>query len=778
MIQFFLNFFKILFKNILFFLIYFFYSNVTNISYAFVIDKIRIYGLKHINSNNILHYFSNIIGKNISFVDLNKINNKLNYTGLFQFVSLKKINNILLVRLIEKSVIRSVSIFGSINSIDINLIMNLQKKLGIIKGSIFNSNILLRFKKDFEKILFFNEKYNLYVKYKIQFSKINYVDIKFFISSKPLFLIRKIRFIGNSSFSERKLLFNFNIFKEKIFGFLGKRNRFSIESIKMILLNVLKVIYINNGYIKFKVLSININLLSDKRSVSVKVVLYEGKQYRFSGFSFFEKNNIISFNKMIKIINVKRGNIFSWSVINNNIILIKSEYSKLGYEFSDVGVIFNINDRDKLVFVIFDVSPGRRMYIRKIRFHGNKKTADYVLRNMMVHSDFGKLLSLYNIRESEKRIKSLGYINNVYTKISIVKDSKDQVDIDIYIKESSSKKINCSIGYGLSGLQLNLFVQELNLFGSGNLLSFKFNNVNYSKDYFINYINPFYKSKIEYGVNLYCHRESSNKLDVFSYRSDKFGFDLNFNIFLNKKSDFKFGFGYENLGIKHVRKNMRYIQRFIDMNGKDFNQFRIFSNLLYHSYDREIFPTSGLDCLINLLLSFPIDINSLFYYKIDYKGQWYINLGKGFIFFVSNNIGYGNSFDKHDSLPFFENYYAGGISKFGQVRGYEVNSLGPKDDSGKIVGGNLLIGGSFNLIFPYPFTNEKVRSSVFLDIGEVFSYKTFKYLSGKNYGYLRYSSGLSVEWKSPFGLVMFSLATPLNKYSFDQCKFFQFSMLS
>ncbi|WP_338521374.1 outer membrane protein assembly factor BamA [Candidatus Legionella polyplacis] len=778
MMKFYSKIFKILFKNILFFLVYFFYSNIVNVSYAFIINNIKIYGLKHINSNNVLNYFSNIIGKDISFVDLNRISNKLNYTGLFQFISLKKVNKVLLVRLIEKSVIRSVNIVGLRNNVDINLIVKLQKKLGIVKGSLFSSNTLFRFEKDVKKILFFNEKYNLYIKYKVQFLKINYVDIKIFIFSKPLFFIKKIKFVGNNVFSEKKLLFDFNIFKEKIFGFLGKNGKFSIESIKIILLNVLKVIYINNGYIKFRVLSINTNLLSDKKSIFVKVVLYEGKQYRFAGFSFFEKNNIISFNKMMKIVNIKKGNIFSWSTINNNVILIKSEYSKLGYEFSNVGVIFNINDRNRLVFVIFDMSSGRHMYVRKIRFHGNKKTKYYVLRSRMVQSNFGELLSLSKIRESEERIKSLGYINSVYTKINLVKGSKDQVDLDIYIKESSSKKINCSIGYGLSGLQLNLFIQELNLFGSGNLLSFKFDNINYSKNYFISYLNPFYNSKIEYGVNLYCHREIFNKSDIFSYRSNKIGFDLNLNMFLNKKSNFKFGFGYENLGIKHVRKDMRYIQRFIDMNGKVFNQFRIVSSLFHHSYDREVFPTSGLEYLINLLVSFPININSLFYYKIDYKGRWYINLGKGFVFFVSNNVGYGNSFNKRSTLPFFENYYAGGISSFGQVRGYEVNSLGPKDDFGKVVGGNLLINGSFNLIFPHPFTNEKIRSSIFIDIGGVFSYKSFKYLSGKNYGYLRYSSGFSMEWKSPFGLVMFSLATPLNKYPFDQCKFFQFSMLS
>jgi outer membrane protein insertion porin family len=47
------------------------------------------------------------------------------------------------------------------------------------------------------------------------------------------------------------------------------------------------------------------------------------------------------------------------------------------------------------------------------------------------------------------------------------------------------------------------------------------------------------------------------------------------------------------------------------------------------------------------------------------------------------NIGYGIGYGESDELPFFNNFFAGGLIRGGgQLRGYEENSLGPRSTAG------------------------------------------------------------------------------------------------
>ena len=151
--------------------------------------------------------------------------------------------------------------------------------------------------------------------------------------------------------------------------------------------------------------------------------------------------------------------------------------------------------------------------------------------------------------------------------------------------------------------------------------------------------------------------------------------------------------------------------------------------------------------------------------------SWYYPLGKGFVIKLNDAIGYGDGYGKTNRMPFYRHFYAGGSDS---VRGYEDRSLGPKDSRGKEFGGNLLVNGSANLIFPLPFLGEieSIRTALFLDAGQVYyTRRTAKKADG-----LRYSTGVSLAWNSPLGApLLFSLSTPLNKRPGDNTQTFSFS---
>jgi len=65
-----------------------------------------------------------------------------------------------------------------------------------------------------------------------------------------------------------------------------------------------------------------------------------------------------------------------------------------------------------------------------------------------------------------------------------------------------------------------------------------------------------------------------------------------------------------------------------------------------------------------------------------------------------------------------------------------------------------------------------------LDAGNVFAKGIPAELTGTTSGPMRYSSGVSVEWRSPFGPLALSAAKPLNKQPTDVEQIFQFTLSS
>ena len=133
-------------------------------------------------------------------------------------------------------------------------------------------------------------------------------------------------------------------------------------------------------------------------------------------------------------------------------------------------------------------------------------------------------------------------------------------------------------------------------------------------------------------------------------------------------------------------------------------------------------------------------------------------------------LGYGDSYGDADELPFFENFFAGGNNS---VRGFEDNTLGPRDVLDDPLGGNTKIVGNVEYIFPVPYQEDSntLRLGAFLDIGNVYGED-----EGVDLGELRYSVGLAVKWFSPFGALSLSVAMPFNDQADDETQVVQFSL--
>jgi outer membrane protein insertion porin family len=172
-------------------------------------------------------------------------------------------------------------------------------------------------------------------------------------------------------------------------------------------------------------------------------------------------------------------------------------------------------------------------------------------------------------------------------------------------------------------------------------------------------------------------------------------------------------------------------------------------------------------------------------------------------------------------LPFWENFRAGGSDT---LRGFENNIVGPRavfryptqitgtpdpveggsscclgqdhdfiNVSQRSVGGNAIVVAGIELIVPTPLLDEgfsnSVRTSFFVDVGNVwdteFKLEDYNDLVTSEFekiddysdvGRYRSSAGLSVQWLSPMGPMIFSFAKALKSEKDDDKEFFSFNI--
>ncbi|KTD38877.1 outer membrane protein [Legionella nautarum] len=740
----------------------------------FIVRDIKITGLQRVSTGTVLNYLPVQVGEEVGPASTAQIIRALYDTGFFQSVELERQGNTLIVNVVERATIGSVTVAGN-KEIPSEKMKELLKQLGLVKGRVFQRSSLERLEKELKQAYNARGKYNARIETSVKNLTENRVAINAAISEGRVSRIKEIKFIGNHDFSSNELMPQMSLSTSSIFTYLTKRDQYTKAAMDASL-ESLRSFYLDRGYLKFKIVSSQVLLSPDKKDVFINIHIEEGPQYRFSGYSVIGKT-ILPKEKIDSLVQVKQGEVFSRKKVTESISAMGLALGDIGYGFPAINAEPRIDEKNKTVFITFIVEPGRHVYVRRINFHGNTKTADYVLRNVIRQNE-GSLLSLHNIKESERQMRLLGYLKNVNVKTTPVPGANNQVDLDVEIEEAPSAEATASLGYGTNGPQFNAAFNQHNFMGTGRSVGVGFNASYWGKDYSFNYYNPFYtKTGVGRGINLYYQTIDPKRLkDISVYSADRFGADVSYNILLSEYSSLQLGYGYQDLRIKSVGF-VEQIRNFALIHGRNFHEIRLSSGWSRNTYDQMPYPTRGWNQQANVLVALPTSARSLSYYKASYMTRFYQPLLKGFIFTALGNVGYGNTFNR-DGLPFFENYYAGGIAYPGQVRGYDSYSLGPKDNNFNALGGNFLLNASAGLILPYPLSRDTIRTTIFADAGNVYASRMPTFLTGIDSGPLRYSAGLSVEWRSPFGPLAFSVAKPLNKQPFDDEQIFQFTLSS
>jgi outer membrane protein insertion porin family len=442
-----------------------------------------------------------------------------------------------------------------------------------------------------------------------------------------------------------------------------------------------------------------------------------------------------------------------------------------GYSFANVNPVPELDREKRVAGFTFFVDPGRRVYVRRVNISGNQKTQDEVIRRELRQLE-SSWYSLEKIARSKERLQRTTYFSDVNIETPAVPGTQDQVDVNITVTERNTGTLNFGLGYSAAEkLTLQASVSQANILGTGNMLAFQVNSGSVNKVYSFTYVNPYWTADgISRGFDFFRRDVDTSGLNsVAAYNTYSTGFGMRFGIPVTEYDTLNLGITAERtkLSIDPLISPPRYIL-YVAQFGETSDTLRINTGFARDTRDSLTWPTRGW--LNEISFEVGIPPGDLTYYRTTYQSQFFFTPDRlSFLTFMLNGeIGVADGY-RGKPLPFFKNFYAGGV---GSVRGFETATLGPRDINGDVLGGDRRFVANFELLFPMPGYKEKnVRLALFTDVGNVWG-------PGEKIqaGDLRAGAGLAISWDSPVGPLRFSFGTPIKSREGDKIERFQFQL--
>jgi len=785
----------------------------------FFVRDIRVEGLQRVPAKNVFSVLPLNVGDQVDTFRLSQSVEFLFETGNFEDVEIGRDGDVLIVKVVERPSIDKIEIEGN-KTIPTESLVEGMTSAGLIEGEVFRRNVMEHMKQELSRLYVAQGRYGARIDAEITEQETNRVSLKINIFEGDIASIRQVKVVGNSVFEEAELLDQFEL-KEPHFSTLYKKDdRYAKEKLVGDL-EALRSYYMDRGYIKMEVSSTEVSVTPDKQKVFVTVNVEEGDQYTVKEVKLAGQL-VVPKSELESLIVVREGKVFSHRDLTITNEFISKYIGNEGYMFSRVNGIPEINEEDKTVNITFFVDPGRRTYVRRIDFKGNERTEDSVLRRELRQME-GSWASGAKIEQSKTRLDRLGYFKDVKVETVRVPGETDQVDVKYIVEESSFGELGASLSYQPNvGASVTLYQKHNNFLGTGNKVSFNFEKSSFRDNYSFSFVDPYYTvDGVTRGIDFFFTKTDLSQesgLNSSSSATDEKGFNLTYGYPISEISNLNFGVGIKQTDI---RITLPYGSRIIELDdffneeGNELTAYNLSSSWVRSTLNKSPFASQGDEQRLRLLLTAPA-ISDVEYYTLRFTNDYYKPVAKGspWIFHANADVAYGAGYGDSSKLPYYENFYSGGI---GSVRGYRIRSLGNKnhiyqpeistdgnnnilfDEEGKPIyieyfdengdqiypesnvreyqpfGGNLKTEATLELIVPTPFVKDgrMLRSAVFFDAGNVFD--TARGFD-PDLNELRYSTGASLTWITPLAPLSFIYAMPVDERTGDRTRRFEFQL--
>ena len=733
----------------------------------FTITDIRVEGLERLDEGTVFNYLPLKVGDEVNDEETQISIKELFKTGFFKDVALEQDGTTLVVKVVERPSVASISIKGNSELKTEDIESGLEQS-GLVEGRIYKRAILDRIESELKATYLSMGRYSATVDSDVNQLDDNRVAVTININEGRVARIKKINLIGVEQEKRKDILDVMRLKDKRGWAPFSRKDQYSKQQLEADVESILSY-YLNRGYHEFEIVSSSVDISSNKQSIFINISVEEGDIFTF-GESSIEGvgDGAESFDHLISI---DQGEPFSRAVVSATRSAISDVFADQGYAFVEVRPTFDTNQETKTVAILFTVLLNQRVNVRRIDISGNLYTRDEVIRRELRQFE-GSWYSAADVRRSKDRLQRLGIFDSVEIETPAVPGTTDQVDMKVIVLERDTGSVLFSAGYSdEDGILYGAEFEQRNLFGSGKDLSVALNNSDAVDSWQASYTNPYYtEDGISRGFVFGKRDVDSSEVNTAEYTLNELSFGVLYQIPIAETNTFNIGLAYENLELEETSGTPPEFLKLIKEQPEG-DDLVMTAGLSKDTRDDFFFPTRGATGSATLEATVPG--SDFEYYKLNLQGSYYVPMGKTLT--LKGGMGYsmGDGFgdSSETGLPFFKNYFAGGPRS---IRGYESRSLGPKDSgtTPEPTGGDTRLLAQVELLGPAFGNNARdKRLGLFIDGGMVWGNKQSVDLAT-----LRYSAGVFFNWYSAVGPFSISYGLPFNEEDGDEEEKLQISI--
>ena len=737
--------------------------------HAIEIQSVTFNGLLHLSDESATEISGLKIGGQFNDEIASKAIINLYKQGYFENIYIEENNGNIVVNLVEKPVIAKIDINGVVT----NDQKSIEQIIDIKKGQMYDEFVLnntkIRIRQFYEARGYFDTVVTTDIA-PINENK-NSLHITLTVNRGENITIENVNLIGadaldysdiepvvaNKSREFMGWMWGLNDGKAKIYELPGDSGKIQDE-------------YLRRGYLDASVSAPSLNAHFDNYKADLSYYINEGEIYKTGNISINAPDFLeLDTDEIIDDFKLQKGDTLNSSWMNLDAQKLENLVANKGFAYAKVYPRTNKNS-DYTADIIYEVIPEEKVYIRNVIISGNDRTSDRVIRRDLYLTE-GNLYSKIDLVDSKNALKRSGYFEDV--QIVEKRISKDQIDLEVVVKETATGSIVGGIGYGSSdGLLLNAGVSDSNIFGSGYKGSIMIDKSDDTLSGNINLTNPRVNdSAYSLGGGLFANDYSWDEYDEQNYGANIIG-GRQIGRYINAYLAYQIERSQIE-GLDEFYRDAGY------QNGINIKS-AITPSISFNNIDDYYVPRSGI-----------IASTSLEYAGVGgdmefIKNRTTFNIYQGLQDYIDMDLifryksGFGYIFnDDSSKLPINEKLFLGGISS---LRGYDSRSVTPKkkicnpkaNNGGTIygceiieTGGKISFNNSFELSFPI-INRLKMRGVIFYDYGMI-GHSDINEIK-------RSSAGVGIEWITPIGPLQLFYAQALDDKPGDDTSSFEFTI--
>jgi outer membrane protein insertion porin family len=734
--------------------------------------EIRVEGLQRIEPETVRSYMHIRAGDLFDPARIDQSLKSLFATGLFADVSIRRVSEILIVRVVENPIINRIAFEG----IDFMEEKDLRKEVQLRSRVVYTRT---RVQNDVKRIIELYSRQGRFavtVVPKVIQRAQKRVDLIFEIDEGEPTLIRKISFIGNKAYSDRRLRAIIQSAETSLLAFLTADDVYDPDRIRFDE-ELLRRYYNSRGYADFRVLSSTAELSQNKEDFFLTFTVEEGARYRTGKVEIKSELKGLDINLIRGELRTKQGDWYNGKDVEKSVDRLTNAVSALGFAFIDIGPRLKRDKKKRIVSVTFLIREGPRLFVERINIKGNVRTLDRVIRRELRLAE-GDAFNRSRFNRSQGRVRSLDF----FKKQKFTRkpgSAKDKTVIDIEVEEKSTGSLSLGAGFSSSdGLLTQASLTERNLLGKGQKLKIAASLGSKTQNAEIGFTEPYFLGRnLTAGFDIFRTRTEDDE-DI-SFDREILGFGLRVGFAYNDR--LRQGLNYK-LQSKKVSTSDADLSAFIRLQDETAITSSFGQTLVYDLRDSRVDTKEGYVIrLSNDLAGFGGDnrylrteLGGAVYYEV--ANDWVLRLGAetGYVFGVGKDIRIDDRF------------FVGGDGRRTALRGFAVGGIGPRDAvSSDPLGGNLFVTGTAELSAPIGTASSfQTKGYLFVDTGTLMIIDDEDITPAadplgkggtiQEDDMLRLAFGIGIGVRTPFGLIRLNYAFPILKADFDETEAFSF----